>query len=100
MDVYRKTLQMLDGSNLSGLAQTFSAEIVPSIWDEVRANGGGTEEVNQHPVAVLWMMKMVGLAAGECLCSRCIEAFGRAYATVKARAKERPEVSEGEEVGG
>lgn len=95
MDVYRKTLQMLDASNLGGLAQTFFGEIVPSIWEEVRANSGGTEEVNRHPVAVLWTMKMVGLTAGECLCSRCVEAFGRAYATVKARAKEMAEVSEG-----
>ncbi len=94
MDVYRKTLQMLDANDLSNLAQTFSAEIVPFIWNEVRANGGGTEEVNRHPVAVLWMLKMVGLVAGECLCSRCIEAFGRAYAVVKARANERPEASE------
>jgi hypothetical protein len=82
MNVYQKTLLMLDACNLSGLAHSFSKEIIPAIWEDARANGGGTEQVNKHPLAVLWTMKMVDLAAGECLCERCLDAFGTAYRAV------------------
>lgn len=86
MDAYRKTLLMLDACNLSGLAHSFSKEILPLIWEEVREGGGGTEQVNKHPLSVLWAMKMLDLAAGECLCERCLDVFGRAYREVVARA--------------
>lgn len=82
MDAYRKTLLMLDACNLSGLAHTYSKEILPAIWEEVRAQGGGTDQVNKHPLSVLWTVKMVDLAAGECLCERCLDAFGKAYRMV------------------
>ncbi len=82
MDVYRKTLLMLDACNLGGIAHSFSKEILPAIWEEIRAAGGGTGQANRHPLAVLWTMKMIDLAIGECLCDRCLDAFGRAYRTV------------------
>ena len=85
MNVYEKTLLMLDACNLSGLAHSFSKEILPVIWEEVRALGG-TEQVNKHPLSVLWTMKMASLAARECLCEQCMEAFGAAYKEVKKRA--------------
>ncbi len=89
MDIYRKTLLMLDACNLSGLAHSFSKEILPVIWEEVRA-AGGTEQVNTHPLSILWTMKMVDLAAGECLCDRCLEAFRTAYRVAVARANGEP----------
>ncbi len=85
MDVYRKTLLMLDACNLSGLAHSFSKEILPVIWEEVRAVEGGTGQVNRHPLSILWTMKMVDLAVGECLCDRCLDQFGVAYRTVVER---------------
>ncbi len=89
MDAYRKTLLMFDACNLSGLAHSFSKEILPAIWDEVRARGGGTEQVNRHPLCVLWTMKMASLAAGECLGEKCVEAFGAAYRAVTERVQSR-----------
>lgn len=88
MDAYRQTLLMLDACNLSGLAHSFSKEIVPVIWEEVLKASGGTREFNHHPLAVLWTMKMVDLAAGECLCHRCVDAFGAAYRSVTAKLNE------------
>ncbi len=85
MDAYRKTLLMLDACNLSGLAHSFSKEILPVIWEEVRGGGRGTEQVNKHPLSVLWTMKMMDLAVGECLCDRCLDAFGKAYRAVIRR---------------
>ncbi len=82
MDAYRKTLLMLNACNLSGLAHSFSKEILPVIWEEVRAVEGGTGQVNRHPLSILWTMKMVDLAVGECLCDRCLDAFGKAYRAV------------------
>ena len=87
MDIYRKTLLMLDACNLSGLARSFADEIMPAVWNEVRATEGGTHQTNSHPLAVLWTMKMASLAGSECLCSECIEIFGRAYKFVKEEAR-------------
>lgn len=86
MNVYQKTLLMLDACNLSGVAHSFSKEIVPAIWDEIRQAEGGTKQANEHPLAVLWTMKMASLASRECLCEQCMEAFGVAYKEVKKRA--------------
>lgn len=87
-DLYRVTLLMLDACNLSGLAHSFSREIIPEIREEVRQAGGSTEEINRHPVAILWTMKMASLASKECLCEQCLEAFGAAYKEVKKRAQQ------------
>lgn len=86
VNIYEQTILMMDACNLSGLARSFSKEIVPAIREEVRSNGGGTQEVNTHPLAVLWTTKMASLAAGECLCFFCTEIFRRAYDEVKKRA--------------
>jgi len=85
LTIYQKTLLMLDACNLSGLGHSFSKEIIPAIWDEVRKADGGTKQFNEHPLAVLWTMKMMSLAAGECLCDHCMDAFRRAYEEVKKR---------------
>ncbi len=79
MTIYQKTLLMLDACNLSGLGHSFSKEIIPAIWDEVRRADGGTKQFNEHPLAVLFTMKMASLASRECLCDQCMEAFSAAY---------------------
>lgn len=86
LTIYQKTLLMLDACNLSGLGHSFSKEIIPAIWDEVRRTDGGTQQLNEHPLAVLWTMKMASLAYPECLCASCMEAFNQAYEEIKKRA--------------
>ena len=86
-DLYRETLLMLDACNLSGLAHSFSREIIPAICAEAQASGG-TEQVNKHPLSVLWTKKMASLASRECLCEQCLEAFGAAYEEVKKRVQQ------------
>jgi hypothetical protein len=88
MDPYRETLLMLDACNLSGLGHSFSKEVLPAIWEEVRARGGGTDQVNRHPLSVLWTMKMASLAYPECLCASCVEAFRQAYEDLKKRVQQ------------
>ncbi|HET8580752.1 MAG TPA: hypothetical protein VFL31_07115 [Nitrospiraceae bacterium] len=83
MNVYEKTLLMLDACNLSGVAHSFSQEIVPEIWAEIRQGEGGTTQFNEHPLAVVWTMKMASLAYRECLCESCVEAFAKAYTEIK-----------------
>jgi len=90
MNIYQKTLLMLQACNLSGVAHSFSKEIVPAIWDEVRQAESGTKQVNEHPLAVLWTMKMASLAYPECLCASCMEAFGGAYEEVNRRVGQKP----------
>ncbi len=87
MNVYQKTLLMLDACNLSGVAHSFSKEIVPAIWDEIRQAEGGTK-FNEHPLAVLWTMKMASLAYPECLCESCMEGFSGGYEEVKKRVRQ------------
>lgn len=88
MTIYQKTLLMLDACNLSGLGHSFSKEIIPAIWDEILRAAGGTKQFNEHPLAVLWTMKMASLASRECLCEQCMEAFSAAYKEVKKRARQ------------
>lgn len=68
-----------------GLGHDFSKEIIPAIWEEVRRAEGGTTRFNEHPLAVLWTMKMASLAYPECLCASCMEAFRQAYEEIKKR---------------
>jgi hypothetical protein len=88
VNVYQRTLLMLDACNLSGLGHSFSKEIIPAIWDEVRQAESGTKQFNEHPLAVLWIMKMASLAYPECLCPNCVDVFSRAYIEVKKRSDE------------
>ncbi len=85
MNAYEMTLLMLDACNLNGLRHDFSNEVIPTIWEEVRRNGGSMDQFNEHPLAVLWTMKMASLAYRECLCGSCMEAFRQAYEEVKKR---------------
>jgi hypothetical protein len=55
------TEHAMDACNLSGLAHDFP-RIMETVWDDVRARGGGTDQANTHPLAVLWLVKMAELA--------------------------------------
>jgi hypothetical protein len=55
----------MDAVNLSGLSHDFP-RIMETVWDDVRMRGGGTDQANHHPLAVLWLIKMTELA-GLCV---------------------------------
>lgn len=58
---YQLALDVQTACNLSGVVHSL-AEALPIIRDEVRASGGGTDEINRHPVVVLFVDKLADLA--------------------------------------
>ena len=57
---------MQSASNLSGVVLQFARDM-ERINEEVRANGGGTEQVNKHPVCRLYAEQIAWLTgAGRC----------------------------------
>ncbi len=64
-DVYQAYLDAegcQDASNLSGVVNTFAC-IMPHLWSEARAWGGGTDYVNTHPVVRLFAARIMALSA-------------------------------------
>lgn len=58
-------LNVQDACNLSGVAHSFS-EIVTEIRMHLEAEGkGGTDNVNQHPICVLFINKLSSLSHAE-----------------------------------
>src|SRR5579864_2429832 len=57
----RLTEVAMNACNLSGLAHDFP-RIMAAAHDDVHARIGGTDEVNTHPLAILWLVKMAELA--------------------------------------
>jgi len=51
----------MDACNLSGVAHDFP-RVMEAVCDDVHALGGGTDQANTHPLAVLWLVKMAELA--------------------------------------
>ena len=49
------------GCNLSGIAISFGG-VMKDLWDHARAENKGTDWVNTHPVAILFIDKMASLA--------------------------------------
>uniref|UniRef100_A0A6M3LZC1 Uncharacterized protein n=1 Tax=viral metagenome TaxID=1070528 RepID=A0A6M3LZC1_9ZZZZ len=78
---YESAIQVQDACNLSGVVSSFS-EVLPRIWDEVRSNGKGTTEVNQHPISKLYADKIVDLAR-----VRDFDSFSVAYKECRRRAE-------------
>ncbi len=62
--IYEDALDCQDACNLSGLVHTLSGHM-QAIREEVTADGGGTDEVNRHPVVQLFLSKLVSLTGGE-----------------------------------
>ncbi len=66
MNIYQNALDAQSASNLSGVVLQFARDMT-QINQEVRANGGGTEQVNKHPVCRLYAQQIAWLTgAGSC----------------------------------
>jgi hypothetical protein len=66
MSIYQNALNVQSASNLSGVILQFARDM-RQINDEVRAKGGGTEQVNTHPVCRLYAEQIAWLTgAGTC----------------------------------
>lgn len=78
----RLAIDVQDACNLSGVVRSF-AEVTDTIWRNVRASGGGTREVNTHPIAVLFTSKIGDLSGVGC---GDFDAFSKAYDTCKQLA--------------
>ena len=67
MSIYQNALDVQSASNLSGVVFQFARDM-KRINEEVRASGGGTEQVNKHPVSRLYAEQIAWLTgAGGCL---------------------------------
>jgi hypothetical protein len=82
---YQNALGCQDACSLSGVVHSLSRDL-ETIWDEVRANAGGTAEVNRHPAVQLYVAKLTELAGvtGGSLS----ENYEKAEAICKAKASE------------
>lgn len=58
---YADALNIQDACNLSGVAHRFS-DVASILWNEARAVGLGTDYVNTHPVARLFIDKLLSLS--------------------------------------
>ena len=87
-NVYQDALDVQDASNLSGVAHSLSEHLTKSIWPEVRASGGGTDQVNRHPAVVLFVSKLCHLAGME----QDFDAFSKAYDVCLAKSQEKENV--------
>jgi hypothetical protein len=85
MNIYKNALEVQDASNLSGVVFQFARDMV-QILSEVRAAGGGTDEVNQHPVARMYA-EQIAFLTGAGSCSDVVN-YQRAYAVCEEKAKE------------
>lgn len=56
----KRALDCQDACNLSGVVTTFYCAMM-ALWDEALRTGQGTEWVNHHPIAILFMDKCASL---------------------------------------
>ena len=90
---YQKALDALSACNSSGLMSSLS-EVRDRIWLDVRANGGRTRDLNQHPIVVLYVCQLHQLAG---LGISDTTAFCKAYDVVEAKIREtEPAIAQGE----
>ena len=89
MNIYKNALDAQGACNLSGVVQQFARDM-QIVCEEVRAAGGGTDQINTHPVCRLYAEQIAWLSgAGSCAAH---STYLRAHDACKRRA-----VSEGEE---
>ena len=77
-----EAIAVQDAANLSGIAKSFG-RVMSQLWDEANKRGEGTEWVNTHPIAKLWVDKMAGLSR-----VRTFEEFSKAYEACDRFTKE------------
>ncbi len=64
--IYQNALDVQSASNLPGVVLQFARDMA-KVNEEARANGGGTELVNKHPVCRLYAEQIAWLTgAGGC----------------------------------
>lgn len=71
-------LDVQNASNLSGVARSF-AMVTETLWDEARRQNKGTDFVNQHPIAQLFIDKMASLARIQGIDANSVTVFSKAY---------------------
>ena len=65
MSIYQNALDVQSASNLSGVVLQFARDM-KQINEQVRAAGGGTEQVNKHPVCRLYAEQIAWLTGAGC----------------------------------
>lgn len=75
-------MSVQDACNLSGVVHAFSG-VMPRIWQEVVRNGGGTDDVNRHPICIMYASKIESLTK-----LYDVAAFTAAYNAVVDKIKE------------
>jgi len=75
-NVYAEALRAQDACNLSGVVHSLSQHLTESIWPEVRAKNGGTDDVNSHPAVILFVNQILYLSTGQCV---DIDVYKKAY---------------------
>jgi hypothetical protein len=63
---------------LSGLVHGWS-KAVAELREQLPA--ASTDEINKHPINVLWAFKVMSLAGRECLCNWCTDTWTEANET-------------------
>src|SRR5947209_15692787 len=90
-NIYKIAVDCQDACNLSGVAHSLASEVLPQVWEEVRANGGGTAEVNRHPAIRLILSKLADLAG---LVPDDMGQYGADYTLCSSRALEAARAAE------
>jgi hypothetical protein len=88
MSIYQNALDVQDASNLSGVVLQFARDM-RRINEEVRAAGGGTDQVNRHPVCRLYAEQIAWLTGAG---SGDAETYRQAYDACRRKAEEEKEV--------
>jgi hypothetical protein len=82
----QQALDVQNACNLSGVLASFKEIVHEVIWPEARRLGKGTEFVNTHPIATLFLSKLTSLNGCECFCSSATSNYSRATAEVEKLA--------------
>ncbi len=83
MNVYKNALQVQDACNLAGVVHQFSRDMTV-VCEQVRAAGGGTDQINTHAICRLYAEQVAWLSgAGSCSDN---ESYRRAYEECQKRA--------------
>ena len=85
--LYADALLSQGACNLSGIVHSLSRAL-PAIWDDVRAKGGGTDEVNRHPICRLYA-EQIGHLSG--MGSGNSDTYSVAYDACIAASEAAPE---------
>jgi hypothetical protein len=78
-EIAQESIDIQDACNISGLARAFVKAI-----DTIRESGiDSNYDLATHPIVTLY----ASLNLTDCLCSDCMDNFGKAYSAVQALAK-------------